>query len=330
MNALSKARLGNTQVEVTRLGLGTGPLGGLFEDVPETSALATVRRAFDLGIRFFDTAPLYGHSKSELRVGRALESYSRDSYVLATKVGRLLVPVDPGQVESIWFKNLPSLNPVFDFSYDGVMRSVEASLTRLKSGRIDILHIHDPEDHYQDALKGAYPALRTLRDEHAVGAIGVGTNVAEILVRFARDAEFDCFLLANRYTLVDQTALAELLPLCVEKHISIILGGPYNSGILATGARPGAKFEYADAAPEIVDKVRHIEAVCARYGVPLKSAALQFPLAHPAVAAVIPGARSVREVEENFHALSHPTPVEFWRAMQKEQLLPKNAPVPPA
>lgn len=328
MSPQEKARIGDTELEVTRLGLGTGALGGLYEDVPEEAAINTVRRAFDLGMRFFDTAPLYGHSKSELFLGRALTHINRDSYVLATKVGRLLVPEDPKKVESIWFKNIPPLNPVFDFSYDAVMRSIEESLKRLKLSRIDILHIHDPEEHYEEAMKGAYPALVKLRSERVISAIGVGTNVAEVLVRFAREGDFDCFLLANRYTLIDHTGLKELLPLCVAKHISIFIGGPFNSGILATGARPGAKFDYREAPPDVMEKVQRIEAVCARHGVSLKSAALQFPLAHPAVTAVIPGARSVAEIEENFRAMNQPIPVDFWEELRTENLLPHEAPVP--
>jgi len=217
---------------------------------------------------------------------------------------------------------------VFDFSYDGTMRSLEESLKRLGLDRVDIVYIHDPDEHYDEAIRGAYPALRKLRSEGVIGAIGVGMNQAGLLLRFAREGEFDCFLLAGRYTLIDHTGLVELLPLCVEKRVSVIIGGPYNSGILATGASPGALYDYERAPLPILDKVRKCEAACSRYGVPLKAAALQFPLAHPAVAAVIPGVRSLAEVEENFRMMSCPILRYFWAELRAEGVLPSEAPVP--
>ena len=275
MNPLGKVQLGKTKVQVTRLGLGGAPLGGLYKDIAEETATTTVRRALELGINFIDTAPLYGHGKSELRLGRALAGCPRHSYVLATKVGRVLESEDPSKVESIWFENLPPFIPVFDFSYDGVMRSFEESLKRLNLDRVDVLHIHDPDDAYDEALQGAYRALDRLRSQGVIGAVGAGMNQWEMPARFAREANFDCFLLAGRYTLINHTSLEELLPLCLKKGISIIIGGPYNSGILATGAQPGAKFNYAEAPPELLEKVRQIEGICARYAVPLRAAALQ-------------------------------------------------------
>jgi D-threo-aldose 1-dehydrogenase len=328
MDPLKKVQIGKTSLHVTRLGLGGAPLGGLFQDVQGESAVATIRRALELGINFFDTAPLYGHGKSEMRMGEGLAGTSPDSRVLATKVGRVLEPVAPGTLEKDEFDNPAPFKPVFDFSYDGVMRSFNESLKRLQIDRIDILHIHDPDDHYDEAIKGAYPALDQLRSEGRIKAVGAGMNQAEMPARFAREGNFDCFLLAGRYSLIDHTGLKELLPLCVEKQISIIIGGPYNSGILATGAKPGAKFNYADAPPEILEKVRKVEEVCERHQVPMKAAALQFPLAHPAVAAVIPGARSVAELEENFRLVSHPIPGDFWAEMLSKGLLPEEAPVP--
>lgn len=330
MNPLAKVQLGRTKLQVTRLGLGGAPLGGLYKDLSEEAATATVRRALELGINFFDTAPLYGCGKSEQRLGRGLAGVPRGSIVVATKVGYALFPQDAVRDENVFFPfdNPPPLRPTFDFSYDAVMRSFEESLKRLSLDRIDILHIHDPDDHWEQAIQRGYPALHKLRTQGRIGAVGAGMNQAAMLARFAREGEFDCFLLAGRYTLIDHTALPELLPLCAQKRISIILGGPYNSGILATGARPGATFNYVAAPPELLEKVRRIEAVCAKYSVPLKAAALQFPLAHPAVAAVIPGARSVAEVEENFRLLSHPIPAEFWAELRQENLLPPEAPVP--
>lgn len=328
MNPLSKVALGKTSVFVTRLGLGGSALGGLYQDISDETAIALVHHVLELGINFIDTAPLYGHGKSELRLGSALRGAQRSSYVLATKVGRLLIPEHPAKVESIWFDNPPPFLPVFDFSYDGVMRSFEESLTRLGLKAVDILHIHDPDEAYADVIQGAYPALHELRRQGHVKAIGVGMNQAEMLVRFANECEFDCFLLAGRYTLINQDALKELLPLCLRKQISVILGGPYNSGILATGAIAGAKFNYSNAPSELLERVRQIEKVCSRHSVPLKAAALQLPLAHPAVASVIPGARSVAEVEENFRMMSVPIPDGFWKELRERQLLPEAAPTP--
>jgi D-threo-aldose 1-dehydrogenase len=328
MNPLEKAQIGRTGLQVTRLGMGSAPLGGLFEDVPEAHALDTVRRALALGINFFDTAPLYGHGKAEVYLGKALAGVPRSSYVLATKVGRLLIPADPSQLEKREFDRPLPFKPVFDFSYDAVMRSFEESLKRLNLDRIDLLHIHDPDDYYDEAIKGAVPALAKLRGEGVIRAVGAGMNQAEMLARFAREAEFDCFLLAGRYTLIDHTGLKELLPLSVEKGISIIIGGPYNSGVLASGAKPGAKFNYADAPEEILQKVRQVEKVCDRHEVPMKAAALQFTLAHPAVASVIPGARSVEELQDNFRLVSHPIPADFWTDLRKSRLIPDEAPTP--
>ncbi len=328
MDPLAKAQIGKTSLRVTRLGLGGAPLGGLFEDVKSDSAVATIRRALELGINFFDTAPLYGHGKSEMWMGKGLAGTAPGSRVLATKVGRVLEPVEPGTLAKDEFDNPAPFKPVFDFSHEGVMRSFAESLKRLNLDRVDILHIHDPDDHYEEAINGAYPALDQLRREGRIKAVGAGMNQAEMPARFARAGNFDCFLLAGRYTLIDHTGLRELLPLCVEKHISIIIGGPYNSGVLATGARPGAKFNYADAPPEILERVRRVEEVCARHQVPMKAAALQFPLAHPAVAAVIPGARSVAELEENFRLISHPIPGDFWADLRKSGIIPPGAPTP--
>jgi len=329
MDPLAKAQIGKTSLRVTRMGLGGAALGGLFATVPEDQAVATVRRALALGINFFDTAPLYGHGKSEMYLGKGLAGVEPASRVLASKVGRLLVPVDPAtQLQDDCYINPAPFEPEFDYSYDGVMRSFEESKKRLNLDRVDILHIHDADDHYKQAIEGAYPALDKLRSEGQIKAVGAGMNQWEMLARFARAGNFDCFLLAGRYTLIDHTALPELLPLCVEKRISIIIGGAYNSGILATGAEPGAKFNYADAPPEILARVRKVQEVCDRHQVPMKAAALQFPLAHPAVAAVIPGARSAAEVEESFHLMSYPIPAAFWAEIRAQKLVPEEAPVP--
>ena len=310
MGTLKQVQLGTTQLQVTQLGLGTAPLGGLFEAVADDEAHRVVEAAWNAGIRFFDTAPLYGHGLAELRLGAVLSSKPRDEFVLATKVGRLLragAPPEPGQA----YQGVPPVNPIFDFSYDGVMRSVEESLSRLGLDRIDVLHIHDPDDHFEEALTGAYRALDRLRAEGSIRAVGAGMNQSEMLVRFAREANFDCFLLAGRYTLLDRSGAAELLPLCAERRIAIIAGGVYNSGILAD-PRPGATFNYTTAPPELVRRAAKLKAVCDRAGASLKAVAIQFPLRHPAVATVLTGCRSVAEVEQNIQAFQADIPDELW------------------
>jgi D-threo-aldose 1-dehydrogenase len=332
MDPIAKVQLGKTKLRVTRLGLGGCGLGGLYQDISESMATATVHRTLELGINLLDTAPIYGFGKSELRFGTALADCSRDAFVLATKVGYALLPQDGSRDEKVFhrFDNPLPFKVTFDYSYDAIMRSLEQSLKRLNLKYVDIVHIHDPDEHWEEAIEVAYPTLHKLRSEGVIRAIGAGMTQAEMLVRFAQEGDFDCFLLAGRYTLIDHKALSELLPLCVEKRISIIMGGSYNSGILATGARPGATFDYVEAPAVVMEKVARIEKICATYGVPLKAAALQFPLAHPAVAAVIPGARSVGEMEENFQLLSHSIPNDFWGELVEEGLLPAEAPVPAA
>jgi D-threo-aldose 1-dehydrogenase len=225
------------------------------------------------------------------------------------------------------FKDVPALNPVYDFSYDGVMRSVEESLERLGVERVDVLHVHDPDDHLEEALAGAYPALDRLRAEGAIGAVGAGMTQTPALVRLAQAADFDCFLLAGRYTLLDHGGLTELLPLCEQRGISLIVGGVYNSGILADPA-PGATFDYAQAPPALLERARRLHEVCARHGVPLKAAAIQFPLGHPAVASVLTGCRSAAELEENVRMFETPIPADLWAELRAEDLLAPDVPVP--
>jgi D-threo-aldose 1-dehydrogenase len=330
MNPIEKAAIGRTKLRVSRLGFGTVPLGGLYQDMPEEEADGTVRRVLALGINYFDTAPIYGFGKAETRLGRHLSRLDPDSIVVATKVGYTLMPDDGGRDEKVFhrFANVPPLRPIFDYSYDGIMRTFEGSLKRLRLPRVDILNIHDPEHNWKDAIEIAYPTVHKLRSQGVVKAIGVGMGQAEMLARFAREGDFDCFLLAGRYTLIDHTGLRELLPLCMQKGISVIIGGPYNSGILATGVRPGATYNYIDAAPAILERVAAIEAVCGRHSVPLQAAALQFPMAHPAVAAIIPGGRSADEVEENYQMLARAIPDGFWAELRSLKLLPPEAPIP--
>jgi D-threo-aldose 1-dehydrogenase len=326
MNARERVRLGRTSLSVTRFGLGTAPLAGLFEEVAEDQAIQVIERAWDRGIRNFDTAPLYGHGLAETRLGKALRDKPRDEFVLATKVGRLLradAPPEPGQA----FRGTPPVNPMFDFTYDGVMRSVGESLERLQLERIDILHIHDPDNHYDEALHGAYKALDHLRSDGLIRAVGAGMNQAEMLARFAREGNFDCFMLAGRYTLLDQVALDELLPLCVERGVAIIAAGVYNSGILAD-PKPGSHYNYVAAPEPLLERARKIRTVCDRHGVPLKAAALQFPLGHPAVTCVVVGCRSVAQIDESIQMFELDIPPALWKELKAEGLLQEDAPTP--
>ena len=283
----ARVPLGGTRLSVTRLGLGCAALGNLYEAMDDGRASATVDAAWAAGLRFFDTAPLYGHGLSERRVGAALRARPRSDFVLATKVGRRLVP---GRDRDSLFAEAPALRPVFDFSYDAVLRGVEESLERLGLPRIDVMQVHDPDAHEADALAGAFRALRRLRETGVIAAVGAGMNHSAMLARFAEQGLVDCVLLAGRYTLLDQSAVADLLPAASAKGVAVILGGVFNSGLLAD-PRPGAYFDYAPASPEVVARARALAVICERHGVPLGAAALQFSAAHPAVTSVLVGAR---------------------------------------
>lgn len=323
---------------LTELGFGGAPLGNLFTPVLEAAAHRAVKVAVEASVGYFDTAPLYGHGLSERRLGAALHASPRETFVLSTKVGRLLRPCAPDAVEGGAYVDLPSFRPVFDYSYDGVLRSVETSLARLRLERIDILFIHDIDvfthgpalqpERYREALAGAYPALDRLRREGAVRAIGVGVNDWQVCERCVEDADFDCFLLAGRYSLLDQRALDTFLPLCAKRGIGVVIGGPFNSGILATGAVPGATYDYRPAPAAIQARTRALERVCRVHRTPLAAAALQFPLFHPAVASVIAGMRSAEEVERNLALLHHPIPEGLWRDLKAEGLVHLGAPTP--
>jgi D-threo-aldose 1-dehydrogenase len=318
--ATDTVEVGRTGVRVSRLGLGGVALSGAPPSTdperatPEGEAVALVQRSLALGVTYLDTAPMYGVGQSERRYGAALRGRVRDSFVLSTKVGRVLGPPAPG-----W---------AFDFSAAGARASFESSLERLGLDRVDILLVHDPDDHYQQALTEAFPVLAELRAQGRVRAIGAGMNQWQMELEFARQGFCDCFLLAGRYTLLDQSALPEFLPYCVERSIGVIAGGPYNSGILAVGPREGATFNYRPASAEMMDKARRIGAICERRGVPLRAAALQFILAHPAIVSVIPGARSIAEVEENVALVEHPIPVELWAELKDAKLIAAGAPTP--
>jgi D-threo-aldose 1-dehydrogenase len=292
MQANQPRQVGNTALYVTQLGLGGTALGNIYSAVEEQAALDTIDAAYQAGVRYFDTAPLYGYGLSEIRLGKGLARYPRDQVVISTKVGWALVPFEPGQRQAIdlFDKALP-FRGVMDYSGDAILRSIEESLKRLTTDRIDIVLMHDPDEavsvqpgrdsyevsHFDQALKEAYPILDDLRRQGVVKAIGLGMNQWQMLCDFAQAGDFECFLLAGRYTLLEQEPIHTFLPLCQQKNISVIIGGPYNSGILATGAVEGAYYNYRPATPEVLARVRQIEAVCARHNVTLQAAALQFP-----------------------------------------------------
>jgi D-threo-aldose 1-dehydrogenase len=283
------------------IGLGTAPIGGLYAPVDDETAWATLDRAWELGIRTFDTAPLYGSGLAERRLGVFLQDKRRDAFVLSTKVGRLLRP-DAAGWEGAYF----------DFSFDGALRSLAESLDRLGLDRVDVALVHDPDDHYEEARHGAFRALTRLRDEGAVRAVGVGMNQTPLLARFAREADPDCFLVAGRYTLLDRSAPEELLPLCQERGIDVIAAGVFNSGVLAGGST----FDYRTASTDIVARVDWLRETCARYGVPLAAAAVQYPLRHPAVKTVVVGCRTPAEVEEDLGLSVVDIPDALWEEIE--------------
>ena len=341
MQVSQKRVLGKSGVEVTIMGFGGAPLGNMYQAFSDQQARATLEACYDAGIRYFDTAPLYGFGLSEHRLGEALRGRQRDAFVLSTKVGRLLRPGDPAALDHGQFRGSLPFAQVYDYSYDGVMRSVDDSLQRLGTWRIDILLVHDLDvwthgseearrARVQEFMAGGYRAMVELREQGAVRAIGAGVNETAACQDLAERGDFDCFLLAGRYTLLEQAPLDHFLPLCATRNIALIIGGAYNTGILATGAIPGAYFQYAPAPPEIMERVRRIEAVCARHGVRLASAALQFPLGHPVVATVIPGTRSPAEVAQNVEIFAPEIPADFWAELKHEGLLRADAPTPRA
>ncbi|RXG86336.1 MULTISPECIES: aldo/keto reductase [Bradyrhizobium] len=322
---MKRSRLG--ALDVTSIGLGSAPLGGLFAPVSDADAEATIARAWSAGVRFFDTAPLYGFGLAERRLGGFLRQQKRDTYAISTKVGRLLRAPDDGAAEDEHYKGTPRERPVFDFSHDGVMRSVEESLERLGLDRVDVLLVHDPDDHYDEAVAGAFRALQRLRSEGTVKAIGAGMNQSEMLVRFAEVVPVDCFLLAGRYTLLDQGALEALFPLCQARNIGILLGGIYNSGILAN-PRTGAKFNYQDADAALVARALELDELCRRHGTELKAAALRFCMAHPAVTVAVLGARNAAEVADNIAMSERAVPAAFWQELRARKLVDARAPLP--
>ena len=341
MATLKRRKIGKTKLEVTELGLGGAPMGGFRANISDAEAVKLTDAAYDAGVRYFDTSPFYGYGRSELRMGAALREKPRESYLLSTKIGRILHAMKPGEKPPADFRDggLPGFAPVFDYTYDGVMRSLEHSHHRLGIARIDIVLVHDVDfwtikdraildQRFKTVMDSGFKALDELRKAGVIGAIGVGINESDASLRFIQAGDFDCMLLAGRYTLLEQGALKEFLPECEKRHVSVILGGPYNSGILAGTVKPGATHDYVAAPAALIEKAQKIEAVCKRHGVELGAAAMQFPLAHPALCSVIPGALSTAEVEQNVARIGAKIPADLWAELKREKLIEPAAPVP--
>src|SRR5271167_2125154 len=328
------------ELQFTELGFGGAPLGNLYRPMTEKEARVMLEAVWVSGCRYFDTAPLYGLGLSETRLNGLLRAKPRASYLISTKVGRLLDLCKPHERsrQGVFFET-PSRRERFDYSYDGVMRSLEFSLERLGLDQVDIVFGHDvdvithgskeaADSHLAAFMKGGYRALDELRASGAIKAIGAGVNEWEAAEKFARAGDFDIFLVAGRYTLLEQEALTSFLPLCVEKGIGVVVGGPFNSGILATGLKADAHFNYRPAPDEVKERVRRIQQICKAFKVKLPEAALHFPLGHPAVVSVIPGAQRASEAKRNAAMMSAKIPPALWRALKYEKLIRADAPAP--
>ena len=334
--ALPARTLGRSGIVVSGLGFGGAPLGDLYGELDDAVAIAAVEAAAQAGVTLFDTAPLYGRGLSEHRIGTALRRRPRVGYVLSTKVGRVYAPAPHGVRNREGYAGGLPFEGRFDYSRDGCLRSLEQSLLRLGTASVDIALVHDldPWAHgdaldarVREVLDGAWRALSELRDQGVVRAIGLGVNDAGICARFAREADPDCVMLAGRYSLLEQPALA-FLELAHARGIGVMLGGVFNSGILATGPVRGAKYDYREAPPDVLARVRRIEATCRVHGVALAHAAVQFALGHPAVSSVVLGAVTPAEVARNVDAFAHPLPAALWRDLVAEGLLSSDAPLP--
>ena len=345
IDPFERVRLGRSSVEIRRFGLGMAALSGLFREVSDDEAAAVLDRAWETGVRYYDTAPLYGYGLGEERLGRLLQAHDRDLFAVSSKVGRLLYAIDEIEADPTlepdrpavdipgfdplegYFKGAPDLRPVFDYSYDGVMRSVEDSLRRTGLARIDVFWIHDPDLHWEAAIGGAYPALADLRAQNVVGAIGVGMNQAEMLTRFVREGEFDAVMCAGRYTLLDQVALTELFPACEERGTVVVAAAVMNSGLLANPT-PDSKFDYAPAPPELLARALAMKAASERHGVSLRAVALQFVFGHPQVISVVAGVRSVAHLDDALTNLQCDIPGALWDELRADGLLPEDVPTP--
>ena len=327
-------------IDFTEIGFGAAPLGNLYRAVPEDEARALLECAWAGGVRYYDTAPLYGLGLSERRLGALLRGKARDAYVLSTKAGRLLAACDPADPRRTgrgqWF-DAPARREVYDYSRDGILRSLEFSLERLGADRVDILYVHDvdawthgskaaSEARIDEFMASGYRAMVSLREQGVVKAIGGGVNEWEVCQHLAERGDFDLFLLAGRYTLLEQEALDGFLPLCESRGIGVVIGGPFNSGILASGPTPGARYDYRPAPEAVRERVRRLDEVCRSHRVALADAALRFPLLHPCVVSVIPGGQGVREVESNVRAAHASIPSALWGDLKGQGLLRSDAP----
>ena len=337
MQPQEKNKFGRSDLEVSAFGFGTAPVGNIFEEIDEKTSDEMFQVAWDSGVRFYDTAPMYGHGLSEYRTGYSLRWKNRSDFVLSSKVGRLLHPARKEDINYAPWTNAGRFEVEFNYSYDATMRSVDDSLQRMGLESIDILYIHDIDkftrgdeqpEVFETAMNGAWRALSKLRDERVVKAIGVGVNEWEVCQDALEQRDFDCFLLAGRYTLLEQEALDTFLPLCEQRNASVVVGGGFNSGILATGAKDGAKYNYSPAPETIKRRVQAIESVCKEFQVPLPAAALQFVVAHPAVPTFMAGTRTVKQLKQNIAWFSHPIPSDFWTALKSKRLIREDAPTP--
>jgi len=331
MNPQEMEQIGSSDVRVARLGLGGSSLGGMYRESNDREAESVINKLLQLGLNYIDTAPYYGSGNSEDRIGRALSGIDRDSFVISTKVSELVIDDEPLTRRSIFAGN--NRNVIKDYSRDGTIRSIEGSLARLQIDYIDIVYIHDTyEPFVAQAIDETLPALIDLKSQGVIKAIGVGIGDCGILERFAEEEAFDCFLLWGKYSVLNQEAIDGLLPLCEKKHISIVLGAPYESGILASDltAAAGVKYRYHEAPPDILNRARKIDAICKQHGVPLKAVAIQFIFGHPTVATVIPGTRSPDRLEENYRMMQVRIPGELWSDLKSEGLIPAETPIPPS
>ncbi|MFJ9688745.1 aldo/keto reductase [Streptomyces bacillaris] len=330
MRADEQIPLGRTGLRVSRLGLGLASLGGLFAPVSETEAQAVLERAWQVGIRLYDTAPVYGYGRSEQRAGKALAQHPRDAFVLCTKVGRLIEPDGP-DTQPIWADPPPGVGPRKDYTYAAVLRSVTESLERMNLDRVDVLHIHDPEEEFGAAVGEAYQALSDLRARGSIAAVSIGVNHASVATRFLREAAPpgpDCVLLAGRYGLLDQSGLDELLPLCAERGVAVLAAGVYHGGLLTT-AHPGTPHTHTTVPARTSEAIVRWQELCSRFETPLLAAAVRFPFGHPAVAAVVVGARTPAEIAQTAAWLDHHVPSALWAEARSLGLLPAGCPEPP-
>jgi D-threo-aldose 1-dehydrogenase len=332
ITAAAPVRIGRTNLSAPRIGLGTAALGNFQEAISDDDAVAVIGRALADGVRYLDTAPLYGHGLAEQRLGRAVAATPRESLIVSTKVGRLLrdgAPRDDSQYHDgiPYYRDVPSAGPMWDFSYDGIRRSVEESLLRTGLDRFDVLHLHDPDDHLAEASSAGYRALRDLKADGAVQAIGAGMNNSRPLADLVRACDLDLVLLAGRYTLLDQTAMNDLMPLCEQRGVSVVIGGVFNSGILVDPV-PGAHFNYRPAAADVLAKASAIQAICRKHDVSVAAAALQFPLAHPRVCTVLVGPRTIDELETDLSLFDVEIPPRLWTDLRRDGLLSDDVPTP--